>query len=64
MVEKPGEIGPLMMHWAEHLRTGSIVLVTGILKKPEIPVRSASIHNMEVHVSKFKCIVKRAEPGM
>jgi ergosteryl-3beta-O-L-aspartate synthase len=63
MVEKPGEIGPLMMHWAEHLRTGSIVLVTGTLKKPEIPVRSASIHTIEVHVSKLKVIVKRAEPG-
>ena len=63
MVEKPGEIGPLMMHWAEHLRTGSIVLVTGILKKPEIPVRSASIHTMEVHLSKMKVIVKRSEPG-
>jgi ergosteryl-3beta-O-L-aspartate synthase len=62
MVETPGTIGPLMMHWAEHLRTGSIVLVTGTLKKPEIPVKSASIHNMEVHVSQLKVIVKRQEP--
>jgi ergosteryl-3beta-O-L-aspartate synthase len=62
MVEKPGEIGPLMMHWAEHLRTGSIVLVTGTLKKPEIPVKSASIHTVEVHVHTLKIIVKRQEP--
>lgn len=62
MVETPGQIGPLMMHWAEHLRTGSIVLVTGVLKKPEIPVKSASIHTVEVHVSKLKLIVKRQEP--
>ena len=62
MTEKPGEIGPLMMHWAEHLRTGSIVLVTGILKKPNIPVKSVSVHTVEVHVSKLKVIVKRAEP--
>ena len=64
LVEKPGEIGPLMMHWAEHLRTGSIVLVTGVLKKPEIPVKSASIHNVEIHVQKLKVIVKREDPGM
>ena len=64
MVEKAGEIGPLMMHWAEHLRTGSIVLVTGTLKEPDIPVKSASIHNIELQVSKLKIVVKRAEPGM
>lgn len=62
MVEKPGEIGPLMMHWAEHMRTGSIVLVQGTLRKPEIPVKSASIHTVEVHVSSLKYIVKRQEP--
>jgi ergosteryl-3beta-O-L-aspartate synthase len=62
MTEKPGEIGPLMMHWAEHLRTGSICLVTGTIKKPEIPVKSASIHTAEVHVSHLKVIVKRQEP--
>lgn len=63
LVEEPGKIGPLMMHWAEHLRTGSIVLVTGTLKKPEIPVKSVSIHTVEIHVSKLKLIVKRDEPG-
>ena len=63
MVEEPGKIGPLMMHWAEHLRTGSIVLVTGTLKKPDIPVKSVSIHTVEVQVSKLKLIVRRAEPG-
>ncbi|KAI9875360.1 MAG: hypothetical protein M1823_007493, partial [Watsoniomyces obsoletus] len=51
-----------MMHWAEHLRTGSIVLVTGTLKKPEIPVKSVSIHTVEIHVSRLKLIVKRDEP--
>ena len=64
MVEASGKIGPLMMHWAEHLRTGSIVLVTGTLKKPDIPVKSVSIHTVEVQVSKLKLIVKRDDPGM
>ncbi|RMZ85125.1 hypothetical protein DV738_g17, partial [Chaetothyriales sp. CBS 135597] len=62
LVEKPGEVGPLMMHWAEHLRTASIVLVTGVLQKPAIPVKSASVHNVEIHVTSLKVIVKRAEP--
>lgn len=62
MVETPGKIGPLMMHWAEHLRTGSIILVSGTLKKPQIPVKSATIHTMEVQVSQLKLIVKREEP--
>jgi ergosteryl-3beta-O-L-aspartate synthase len=64
MVEEPNKVGPLMMHWTEHLRTGSIVLVTGTLKKPEIPVKSVSMHTVEIHVSKLKLIVRRAEPGM
>jgi ergosteryl-3beta-O-L-aspartate synthase len=63
MVEKAGEVGPLMMHWAEHLRTGSVVLVTGTLKKPDIPVKSVSIHTVEVAVTSLKLIVRRAEPG-
>lgn len=63
MHEEPGRIGPLAMHWAEHLRTGSIVLVTGTLKKPDIPVKSVSIHTVEVAVNSLKLIVRRAEPG-
>jgi ergosteryl-3beta-O-L-aspartate synthase len=63
MVEEAGKVGPLMMHWAEHLRTGSVVLVTGTLKKPDIPVKSVSIHTVEVAVTKLKLIVRRAEPG-
>lgn len=64
LVEQPGKISALMIHWAEHLRTGNILLVRGRLQKPQIPVKSASIHTLEVHVSDLHIIVKRAEPGM
>jgi len=63
LVEEPGKIGPLMVHWAEHLRTASIMLVKGVLQKPQIPVKSASIHNVEVHITELHVIVKRADPG-
>ncbi|KAL2436733.1 Aspartate-tRNA ligase, cytoplasmic [Exophiala dermatitidis] len=62
LLEQPGKISALMVHWAEHLRTGNVMLVKGVLQKPEIPVKSASIHTMEVKVTNLHVIVKRAEP--
>ncbi|KAI1627631.1 aspartyl-tRNA synthetase [Exophiala viscosa] len=62
LVEKPGMVSALMIHWAEHLRTGNILLVKGLLQKPQIPVKSASIHTMEVHVRELLIVVKRDEP--
>lgn len=64
LVEAPGKISAIMIHWAEHLRTGNIMLVKGVLQKPQIPVKSASIHTMEVHVTDLHIVVKRDEPGM
>jgi len=63
LVEEPGKVSALMIHWAEHLRTGNILLVTGVLQKPQIPIKSASIHTVEVKISGLHVIVKRAEPG-
>lgn len=63
LVEQPGRISALMIHWAEHQRTGNVLLVKGVLQKPEIPVKSASIHNLEVKVTNLHVIVRRAEPG-
>jgi aspartyl-tRNA synthetase len=64
LVEAPGKISAIMIHWAEHLRTGNIMLVKGVLQKPQIPVKSASIHTIEIHVTDLHTIVKRDEPGM
>lgn len=63
LVEEPGKVSAIMIHWAEHLRTGNIMLVKGVLQKPQIPVKSASIHTMEVKVTYLHIVVKRAEPG-
>ncbi|KAK5458393.1 aspartate--tRNA ligase dps1 [Exophiala xenobiotica] len=62
LVEAPGKISAVMIHWAEHLRTGNIMLVKGVLQKPQIPVKSASIHTIEIHVTDLHTIVKRDEP--
>ena len=64
LVEEPGKVSAIMVHWAEHMRTGNIILVKGVLQKPQIPVKSASVHSMEVKVTNLHIIVKRSEPGM
>ncbi|ETI25828.1 aspartate-tRNA(Asn) ligase [Cladophialophora carrionii CBS 160.54] len=62
LVEEPGKVSAIMIHWAEHLRTGNILLVKGALQKPQIPVKSASIHTVEIKVSDLHVVVRRAEP--
>jgi ergosteryl-3beta-O-L-aspartate synthase len=63
LVEQPGMVSELMLHWAEHLRTGSVVRVKGIVQKPDVPVKSASIHNLEIKVTNVHLITARKEPG-
>ena len=63
MHESPGMIGPTMIHWAEHLHTGSIMLVKGVIQKPGFPIKSATIHNVEIHVTQLHTIVDREEAG-
>lgn len=62
--EKPGEISPVMIHWAEHLRTGTIMRVRGTVQKPNVAIKSASIHDVEIHVTELKVIQKREEASM
>lgn len=63
LVEEPGKVGPLMIHWSEHVRTGSIMRVRGVVQKPAVAVKSASIHNLEVKITNLHIIAKRSEPG-
>ena len=61
--DDPGVISEIFLHWAEHLRTGSVLLVKGLVQKVQVPVKSASIHGVEIKVRELKLIVARAEPG-
>lgn len=64
LVEEAGIVGPLMIHWSEHVRTGSIMRVRGIVQKPAVSVKSASIHDLEIKITHLHTIAKRQEPGM
>jgi len=63
LVEEPGIVGPLMIHWSEHVRTGSIMRVRGIVQRPTVTIKSASIHNLEIKITHLHTIARRAEPG-
>jgi lysyl-tRNA synthetase class II len=60
--EEPGVISQVMIHWAEHLRTGNILLVKGKVSKPQIPIKSASIHAVEIQITELHVITRRAQP--
>lgn len=45
-----------MIKWTGQLNVNSIVQVSGVVKKPEIPVHSASLPNMELHITKIYMI--------
>ena len=61
--EEPDAISMAMLHWAERLRTGNVMKVRGIVQKAQTPIKSTSIHNVEIKITELKVIVRRAEPG-
>ena len=63
MIEDPGKISIAMLHWAEHLRTGNVMLVKGVVQEPTSPVKATTIHDVELGLTFLKIIVRRAEPG-
>ncbi|KAJ5326873.1 uncharacterized protein N7506_009975 [Penicillium brevicompactum] len=50
-----------MIKYTGGLNVNSIVQVTGIVKKPEIPISSASIQNLEIHIRKVYMISEAAQ---
>ncbi|OCT52329.1 Aspartate--tRNA ligase, cytoplasmic [Cladophialophora carrionii] len=50
-----------MVKWAVGVNINSFVRVTGLVKKPDSPVASASISNLELHVTKIYLISSAAE---
>ena len=57
--EVPGVTSFLFVNWAERLRTGSIVRVKGVVRKAEVPVKRATIHDWEVHIRELHLISNR-----
>ncbi|EER23317.1 hypothetical protein D8B26_001411 [Coccidioides posadasii str. Silveira] len=54
-------ISKQMVKYTGGLNVNSIVQVTGIVKKPEIPVNSATYSNMELHITKIYMIAQAAQ---
>ncbi|WEW60561.1 aspartyl/asparaginyl-tRNA synthetase [Emydomyces testavorans] len=54
-------ISKQMVKWTGGLNVNSIVQVTGIVKKPEIPVNSATYSNMELHIRKVYMVAQAAQ---
>ena len=51
-----------MVRWAEHIRTGSIVIVKANVKEPEQKVKSTSTHHAELQISKMYVVSARTAP--
>ncbi len=56
---RQGEISGSMIRWAEHIRSGSIVIVKGKLQHPEQKAKTASIHELEILVEELHVVTKR-----
>ncbi|KAJ5933401.1 Aspartate--tRNA ligase cytoplasmic [Penicillium verhagenii] len=50
-----------MIKYTGGLNVNSIIQVTGIVKKPETPISSASIQNLEIHIRKVYMISEAAQ---
>jgi aspartyl-tRNA synthetase len=57
-----GRISEHMVRWAEHIRSGSILLVTGKVQRPVKEVTGASVHNAEILIDKLHVVEERADP--
>ncbi|KAK2793925.1 hypothetical protein FQN52_000256 [Onygenales sp. PD_12] len=58
VVAASDEISRPMVKWIGGINVNSIVQVTGIVKKPEIPVSSATLSHLELHIKKVYMIAQ------
>ncbi|KAK7058916.1 aspartate--tRNA ligase dps1 [Paramarasmius palmivorus] len=56
LIVTPEKVSKQMVKWAASLADESIVLVEGIVKKTPEPIKSASVEDVEVHVSQLHLI--------
>jgi lysyl-tRNA synthetase class II len=57
-----GGVTENMVRWAEHMRTGTIVVVKAKDKEPDNTVKSTSTHNVEVEILKLHVVTARTAP--
>ncbi|KKY16800.1 putative aspartyl-trna synthetase [Phaeomoniella chlamydospora] len=62
VVAATGEsVSKQMVKWAVGININSVIRVTGLVKKPDPPVASASISGLELHVKKIYMIAEAAQ---
>jgi nondiscriminating aspartyl-tRNA synthetase len=57
-----GKVSTSMVSWVEHLRTGTIVRVRGIMQTPAVPVLGCTHHDVELSIEQFHVVVRREDP--
>lgn len=51
-----------MVRWVEHLPHELVVLVNGTLQKPSTEIHSASIHNIEILITRLHLVAQPVKP--
>ena len=57
-----GGVTENMVRWAEHMRTGTIVIARAKIKEPEQKVKSTSAHHVELEILKLHVVSAREAP--
>ena len=58
LMATPEKVSKQMIKWAASLADESIVLVEGIARKTQEPIKSASVSDVEVHISQVELFLK------
>jgi aspartyl-tRNA synthetase len=56
-----GPISRQMVKWTGAINLNSVVQVTGIVKKPAVPISSATLSHLEIHIEKVYIIAEAAQ---
>jgi len=64
LIATPEKVSKQMIKWAASLADESIVLVEGIARKTQEPIKSASVSDVEVHISQVKFFLKSSRRSL
>ncbi|EMD41820.1 hypothetical protein CERSUDRAFT_110384 [Gelatoporia subvermispora B] len=56
LIVAPGKVSKQMAKWAAGLQMESIVLVEGVVKKSPEPIKSATVQDVEVHITQIHLV--------
>jgi len=59
---REGVVSETFVRWAEHLRSETVVLITGTIQSPKEPIKGATIHNLEILVDSLHVVSQLTQP--